>query len=86
MADAVEEKARGLGKDGITCRVAVDLESNLFWRSIGYIPVAQKISTWLNQKESQSRRSLWVYERLFNTIVSGGLPQPVLPCGVPIIS
>ena len=65
MADSVERKARGLGKIGICCRVAKDLESNLFWGAVGYIPVGTVISSWLNQRESQSNRPLWAYEKRF---------------------
>jgi predicted GNAT superfamily acetyltransferase len=63
LADAVEKDAITYGKNGLTCRVAYDLESNHFWRAIGYEPVSQVISTWLNQKESKSKRPLWVYKK-----------------------
>jgi len=65
MIDQIESKAVGVHKVGVTCRVAMDLESNLFWRSIGYVPIGEVTSTWLNQKESQSKRPLWVYEKRF---------------------
>ena len=65
MTDWVESEARQLRKDGITCRVAVDLESNIFWQAMGYIPIEQVTSTWLNQRESQSKRPLWVYKKPF---------------------
>ena len=55
MLDQIEAKARGLNRKGVTCRVAMDLESNVFWRAVGYCPIAQTTSTWLNQKESQSK-------------------------------
>ena len=63
MADEIERDAVRYGKKGITCRVAYDLESNFFWRAIGYIPIKQVVSTWLNQRESKSRRPLWVYKK-----------------------
>ena len=63
MAEEVERDARRFGKHGITCRVACDLESNFFWRAIGYEPITQVVSTWLNQRESKSKRPLWVYRK-----------------------
>lgn len=63
MADEVERDANRMGKRGITCRVAYDLESNWFWRAIGYTAVKQVTSTWLNQRESKSKRPLWQYEK-----------------------
>ena len=65
MADYIEERARALGKAGVKCRVACDLESNLFWRAIGYCPLGKVVSTWLNQRESASKRPLWAYEKSF---------------------
>lgn len=50
MIDQIDAKARGLKRRGITCRVAMDLDSNVFWRAIGYSPVGSVVSTWLNQK------------------------------------
>lgn len=67
MADEIEKDAREFGKKGLTCRVAYDLESNWFWRAIGYEPVEKVTSTWLNQRESKSKRPLWVYRKWFNT-------------------
>jgi predicted GNAT superfamily acetyltransferase len=58
MVETVEEDARRYGKLGVTCRVAFDLESSFFWRAIGYMPVKQVTSTWLNQRESKSKRPL----------------------------
>jgi predicted GNAT superfamily acetyltransferase len=67
MADEVEREAKQRGNFGIKCRVAYDLESNYFWRAIGYVPEQQVVSTWLNQRESKSKRPLWVYlKRLHN--------------------
>ena len=67
MADQVEKDAVSFGKTGISCRVAYDLESNFFWRAIGYVPLKQGTSTWLNQKESKSKRPLWHYEKHIGT-------------------
>ena len=53
--------AKELNKTGVKCRVAFDIEANFFWRALGYVPVKQVVSTWLNQKESKSRRPLWLY-------------------------
>lgn len=68
MADQVERDARNFGKRSVTCRVAVDLESNLFWTAIGYIPIRRITSTWLNQRESKSRRELWHYEKPLSSL------------------
>jgi hypothetical protein len=65
MADEIESDARRFNKKGLTCRVAYDLESNHFWRAIGYEPMQLVTSTWLNQKESKSKRPLWVYRKWF---------------------
>jgi hypothetical protein len=61
LENAVRQEAINNKCVGITCRVAFDLESNFFWRAMGYIPVREITSTWLNQKESKSKRPLWVY-------------------------
>lgn len=61
LEGAVRQDAINKNCSAITCRVAFDLESNLFWRAIGYIPQREVISTWLNQKESKSKRPLWEY-------------------------
>ena len=61
LETSVRDEARRRGCSGISCRVAIDLESNFFWRSIGYTPIRQVISTWLNQKDSKCKRPLWVY-------------------------
>ncbi len=63
MVDWVEAKARRLEKAGLTCRVAIDLESNLFWSGVGFHIAGTRTSTWLNQKESASKRPLHVYRK-----------------------
>lgn len=63
MCDAVESNAIRLGKKFVVARVACDLESVLFWNAIGYRIVAQTTSTWLNQKESLSKRPLFIFEK-----------------------
>lgn len=57
----IREEATRYNCHGISCRVAFDLESNFFWKAMGYVPVKEVYSTWLNQKESKSKRPLWVY-------------------------
>ena len=61
LETAVRDEAIKSNCVGISCRVAFDLESNFFWRAIGYQPIRQITSTWLNQKESKSKRPLWIY-------------------------
>lgn len=61
MIDEVEKLARTKQKQGISARVAFDLESNHFWKSIGYTLIGTTISTWLNQKESKCKRPINIY-------------------------
>jgi len=61
MIEIVEEDVLRYNRTGIKCRVAYDLESNYFWRAIGFKPMELVISTFLNQRESKSKRPLWVY-------------------------
>jgi hypothetical protein len=61
LESLIRVEARKHGKTGIRCRVAYDIEANYFWRALGYQPVRQVISTWLNQRESKSKRPLWEY-------------------------
>lgn len=63
MADEVQREAEKRYCTAIKCRVAFDLESNHFWRAIGYEPIKQVTSTWLNQKESKSKRPLILYRK-----------------------
>lgn len=63
MEAAVDGEARERNLTSIKCRVASDLESNFYWRAIGYVPVRTVISTWLNQRESQSRRPITIYHK-----------------------
>ena len=76
MIDEIEADARRFSKQAITCRVAVDLESNYFWRAIGYQPIRQVTATWLNQKESQSKRPLWLYRKEMDSLFASVLPTP----------
>jgi hypothetical protein len=71
MLDWVEAETNDLRKDGVTCRVAYDLESNFWWKAMGYQPTELVTSTWLNQRESQSKRPIWIYKKPFrNTQLS----------------
>lgn len=63
MEAAVTEEAMKRELSSIKCRVALDLESNWYWKAIGYVPISTVISTWLNQRESQSRRPIIVYQK-----------------------
>lgn len=54
----------------MTCRVAYDFESNFFWRAMGYSPTGIATSTWLNQRQSKSKRPLIVYVKDFAPLFS----------------
>ena len=68
MLDFVEDLCNKLGKTAISARVAIDLESNLFWQGCGYKITATTTSTWLNQKESKSKRPLHYYIKYVNSL------------------
>ncbi len=68
MLDYTEELCVKLGKTAISARVAIDLESNLFWKGCGYNIICTTTSTWLNQKESKSKRPLHYYIKYINSI------------------
>ncbi|RLG42004.1 MAG: hypothetical protein DRO05_02380 [Thermoproteota archaeon] len=72
MLSRVEEEAMRRGKKGVEARVAIDLESNLFWRAMGYEPIKVLTSTWLNQRESKSKRPLFLYQKLFLPLFQQG--------------
>lgn len=63
LADAIQDEAERRSSPRIRCRVAFDIEANHFWRAAGYVPVATTTSTWLNLRESSSRRPLTVYDK-----------------------
>jgi GNAT superfamily N-acetyltransferase len=63
LMDTMEEEARKRGCPFIRARVAYDIEANFFWRAAGYIPVTTTTSTWLNIRESKSKRPLIVYDK-----------------------
>jgi len=64
----IEDRAKKRGNLGVMCRVAYDLESNWFWLASGYYVVNKVVSTWLNQKESKSKRPLLVYQKCFSPL------------------
>jgi len=69
----VRNEALRQNKSGISCRVAYDIEANFFWRALGYVPMRQVTSTWLNQRESNSKRPLWHYQLDLGLPLFGGL-------------
>ena len=72
MLDYVEKRAKELGKTSVTARVAIDLESNMFWNGCGYNVIATTTSSWLNQKESKSKRQLHYYVKYINSLFGNG--------------
>ena len=58
----VRQRAVELGKCGVVCRVACDLESNLYWLALGYTRIEAAFSEWRNQA-SKSGRLVWRYRR-----------------------
>lgn len=83
---ACEDEARKRGCRRIRCRVAADIEANFFWRAAGFRAIATTASTWMNVKESKSRRPLLIYDKaldqgaLFDLEV-GSLTVPELDFG-----
>lgn len=67
MIDHIEAEAKKRVKRGVTARVAYDLESNIFWKAVGYTVVDKVVSTWLGRRSSSSKRPLFIYEKLFET-------------------
>ncbi len=63
MESSVDREARNRNLTSIKCRVAYDLESNWYWKAIGYTPIRTVISTWLNQRESASKRPIVIYQK-----------------------
>ncbi len=63
MESAVTTEATERSISTIKCRVALDLESNFYWRAIGYAPISTETSTWLNQRESKSKRPIVIYQK-----------------------
>ena len=68
MLDYVEKRAKELGKTFVTARVAIDLDSNLFWKGCGYEIINTMTSTHMNRKESKSKRQLHYYSKEINSI------------------
>ena len=65
MEAEVSAEAHKRGLLGIKCRVAADLESNFYWKAMGYSPIQACVSTWLNQRESKSKRQIILYHKQF---------------------
>lgn len=63
LVGACEDEARRRGSLRIRCRVAADIDANFFWRAAGYKPIAMTTSTWLNVRESASKRPLLIYDK-----------------------
>lgn len=63
IIEHIERVSIKRGLSGIDCRVATDLESNIFWRALGFEVVGIVNSTFLNQKQSKSQRLLFLYQR-----------------------
>ncbi len=63
LEEVIAEEAIRRRCEIIRCRVAYDIEANWFWKAVGYLAVSTITSTWLNQRESKSKRPLIEYER-----------------------
>lgn len=68
LMDTMEEEAKRRGNPKIRARVAFDIEANFFWRAAGYHPVNMVTSTWLNTRESKSKRPLIVYDKVLDQL------------------
>lgn len=66
----VELEALQRGCIGVKARVAMDLESNLFWQGMGYSIGGETTSTRYNTGPSKSQRPLWVYIKEFGQQLS----------------
>jgi predicted GNAT superfamily acetyltransferase len=66
LTDCLEAQARSRGIPLVRCRVAHDIEANLFWSAAGYLPIGMTMSTFLNTRASKSRRPIIQYEKLLN--------------------
>lgn len=75
LVSFIEDEARRRGSLRLRCRVAADIEANFFWRAAGYLPVAETTSTFLNTRESKSKRRLIVYDKELDqqTLFTGGV-------------
>lgn len=71
LEGVVRAMAQTIGATGIRCRVACDLESNAYWKAMGYTPQRKIVSTWLNQRQSKSKRELFDYLYDFGTPLFG---------------
>jgi hypothetical protein len=64
LLSTVENEAQKRQSPKIKCRVAIDIEANSFWLALDYRAVATVTSTWLNIRESKSKRTLMHYEKI----------------------
>ena len=66
LLSAIEDEAETRQRPKIKCRVAADIAANSFWNALDYTPVAEVTSTWLNVRESKSKRPLIHYEKVIS--------------------
>lgn len=59
----VEMEADRRGSKRALCRVAADIEANLFWLDSGFVKIGTIESTYLNNSPSKSARRLIVYRK-----------------------
>lgn len=64
LADYVEGVAARAGRTIVRARVAADIEAVLFWQAAGFQVVSTTVSTFLNQREAASRRSIHIFEKI----------------------
>ena len=63
LEGVVDTEAKRRQSARIKCRVAADIEANLFWVAAGYTPVAVQASTYRNLRPSQNKRALVIYHK-----------------------
>ena len=78
LIDTLTAEAVCRGLQHAKARVAADLEANLFWRAIGWTPSEILTSTWLNQRESHSKRPIIVYRRVLSAPTEITVPRSLL--------
>lgn len=63
LCEVIEIEAEQRGLPRVRCRVAVDIDANWYWTAAGYEVIETVNSSFLNIRESKSKRSLFVYEK-----------------------
>jgi predicted GNAT superfamily acetyltransferase len=63
LTAAIESEARAKGLAIMHCRVAQDIDANMFWAAAGFEVVGEATSTKWNQGVSAARRPLYIYEK-----------------------